>query len=105
MPGLKWFWPIMDRRQLIIFRYFSAIIRTFFNHTVEIVSITFFSPCKSLLYKSSVSSCVYSLVHEAKNILREEKGDEPTIAELSEYTKIPENELSDLEDILSPAKG
>ncbi|MCI8507348.1 MAG: hypothetical protein HFJ06_02110 [Lachnospiraceae bacterium] len=46
-----------------------------------------------------------SLVHEAKKILREEKGDEPTMAELSEYTKIPENELSDLEDILSPAKG
>ena len=45
-----------------------------------------------------------SLVHEAKKILREEKGYEPTRTELSEYTKIPEEELSDLEDIMSPVK-
>lgn len=46
-----------------------------------------------------------SLIHEAKKILREEKGHDPTMAELSGYTKIPEEELIDLEDILSPAKG
>ncbi len=45
-----------------------------------------------------------SLVHEAKKILREEKGCEPTMTELSEYTKIPVEELSDLEDIISPVK-
>lgn len=45
-----------------------------------------------------------SLVHEAKKILQEENGCEPTMAELSEYTKIPEEELSNLENIMSPVK-
>lgn len=41
-----------------------------------------------------------SLVHEAKKLLQEEKGHNPTMEELSEYTRIPVEELSDLEDML-----
>lgn len=41
-----------------------------------------------------------SLVHEAKKILAMEKGQEPTMEELSEYTKMSVEELSEIEDLL-----
>lgn len=41
-----------------------------------------------------------SLVHEAKKLLAEENGTEPTIAELAEYTKMDEEELQELEDLI-----
>ena len=43
-----------------------------------------------------------SLVHAAQKMLSEELGKEPTIAELSEYTKMPEEELKDLLDMMNP---
>lgn len=41
-----------------------------------------------------------SLVHEAKKLLTEESGHEPSLEELAEYTKIPVKELSELEDFM-----
>lgn len=41
-----------------------------------------------------------SLVHEAKKLLAEEHGTEPTIAELAEYTKMDVEELQELEDFV-----
>lgn len=41
-----------------------------------------------------------SLVHAAKKLLMEERGCEPTIEELSEYTKMSVRELNDLEDMM-----
>lgn len=41
-----------------------------------------------------------SLVHEAKKLLAEENGTEPTIAELAEYTKMDVEELQELEDFV-----
>lgn len=41
-----------------------------------------------------------SLVHAAKKLLMEERGFEPTIEELSEYTKMSVKELNDLEDMM-----
>lgn len=42
-----------------------------------------------------------SLVHEAKKILQAENGHAPTREELSAYTRISEEELSNLDDIIS----
>ena len=41
-----------------------------------------------------------SLVHEAKKLLAEEKGKEPTMEQLSEYTKMSVDELSDIFELL-----
>lgn len=41
-----------------------------------------------------------SLVHEAKKLLTEENGAEPTIQELAEYTKMDVEELQELEDFV-----
>lgn len=41
-----------------------------------------------------------SLIHEAKKLLTEEKGREPRLSELAAYTHIPEEELSDLLDMV-----
>ncbi|MGN0154746.1 MAG: hypothetical protein ACI4A3_09855 [Lachnospiraceae bacterium] len=41
-----------------------------------------------------------SLVHEARKMLAEEKGYDPSIQELSEYTKMSVEELTELEDFL-----
>ena len=41
-----------------------------------------------------------SLVHEAKKLLAEENGKEPTMEQLSEYTKMSVDELSDLFELL-----
>lgn len=41
-----------------------------------------------------------SLVHEAKKLLAEENGTEPTMAELAAYTKMDETELQELEDLI-----
>ena len=41
-----------------------------------------------------------SLVHEAKKLLTEENGAEPTIEELAEYTKMDVEELQELEDFV-----
>ena len=41
-----------------------------------------------------------SLVHEARKLLAEEKGYDPSIQELSEYTKMSVEELTELDDFL-----
>jgi len=41
-----------------------------------------------------------SLVHEAKKMLAMEKGQEPTLEELAEYTKMTVEELADLEEVM-----
>lgn len=41
-----------------------------------------------------------SLVHEAKKFLAIEKGQEPTVEELAEYTKMSQEELVEIEDFL-----
>lgn len=41
-----------------------------------------------------------SLVHEAKKLLAEENGTEPTLEELAEYTKMDVEELRELEDFV-----
>lgn len=41
-----------------------------------------------------------SLVHEAKKLLAEENGTEPTLEELAEYTKMDMEELQELEDFV-----
>lgn len=41
-----------------------------------------------------------SLVHEAKKMLAMEKGQEPTVEELSEYTKMTKEELLEMEEFL-----
>ena len=41
-----------------------------------------------------------SLIHQVKKLLAEETGQEPTLKELADYTKIPEDELKDLEDFI-----
>ncbi len=41
-----------------------------------------------------------SLVHEAKKVLVMEKGQEPTLKELADYTKMTEDELLEIEDFL-----
>lgn len=41
-----------------------------------------------------------SLVHEAKKMLTMEKGQEPTVEELSEYTKMTTDELLEIEEFL-----
>lgn len=45
------------------------------------------------------------LVNEARKLLAEEKGQVPTIEELSEYTKIPVEELEDIEDLIQHTVG
>ncbi|MBQ4057637.1 MAG: hypothetical protein IJD40_01750 [Lachnospiraceae bacterium] len=45
-----------------------------------------------------------SLVHEAKKILTMEKGQEPTVEELAEYTKMSKEELLEIEDFLKEQK-
>lgn len=45
-----------------------------------------------------------SLVHEAKKLLAMEKGQEPTVADLAEYTKMSEAELLEIEDLLKDQK-
>lgn len=42
-----------------------------------------------------------SLVHEAKKMLTLEKGQEPTLEELAEYTKMSVEELADLEKVIT----
>lgn len=37
-----------------------------------------------------------SLVHEAQKLLTEEKGEQPSLRQLAEYTRIPEEEVSDI---------
>ena len=37
-----------------------------------------------------------SLVHEAQKLLTEEKGEAPSLRQLAEYTRIPEDEISDI---------
>ena len=41
-----------------------------------------------------------SLVHEAKKILTMEKGQEPTLEELADYTKMSVEELADLDEVM-----
>lgn len=45
-----------------------------------------------------------SLVHEAGKLLAAENGHEPTMKELSDYTKIPMDELIELEDFIKKAR-
>ena len=45
-----------------------------------------------------------SLVSEAVKYLKEEKGHEPSIKELSDYTSVSEDELSDILDLIDKAK-
>lgn len=45
-----------------------------------------------------------SLVHEAKKMLAMERGSEPTVEELSEYTKMTKEELLEIEDFLREQK-
>lgn len=46
-----------------------------------------------------------SLIHEAKKMLQVEKGHEPTLAELSDYTKMTIEELKELEDVVKATSG
>ena len=41
-----------------------------------------------------------SLVHEAKKLLTLEKGQEPTVKDLAEYTRMSKDELLEIEDLL-----
>lgn len=41
-----------------------------------------------------------SLVHEATRLLKRERGHEPSLEELAEYTKLPKKELTDIMDML-----
>jgi RNA polymerase primary sigma factor len=41
-----------------------------------------------------------NLVHEARKLLTEEQGSVPSVEELSEYTKMPVQELKDIIDVL-----
>lgn len=45
-----------------------------------------------------------TLVHEAKKLLKEEMGKEPSIEELADYTKMSVEELSDVFELLEEAK-
>lgn len=45
-----------------------------------------------------------SLVSEAVKYLKEEKGHEPSLKELSDYTSVSEDELSDILDLIDKAK-
>lgn len=45
-----------------------------------------------------------SLVHEAKKLLTMEKGQEPTVEDLAEYTKMSKEELLEIEDLLKDQK-
>lgn len=45
-----------------------------------------------------------SLVHAARKLLADEQGRIPTIDELSEYTKMPVDELNDIEDLMKNQK-
>lgn len=45
-----------------------------------------------------------SLVHAARKLLADEQGRIPTIEELSEYTKMPVDELNDIEDLMKNQK-
>lgn len=46
-----------------------------------------------------------SLIHEAKKMLQAEKGHEPTVQELADYTKMTIEELEDLEDVIKATSG
>lgn len=45
-----------------------------------------------------------SLVHEAKEVLAKELGAEPSIRQLAEYTKIPEEEIADIVSLAKEVK-
>lgn len=45
-----------------------------------------------------------SLVHEAKEALAKELGTEPSIRQLAEYTKIPEEEIADIVSLAKEVK-
>ena len=45
-----------------------------------------------------------SLVYEAQKYLTEEQGSQPTLAELAEYTRIPEEELTDILSLIKEIK-
>ncbi|MCM1180564.1 MAG: hypothetical protein NC347_09940 [Clostridium sp.] len=46
-----------------------------------------------------------SLVHAARNLLKEENGAEPTTEQIAEYTKMSLEELADLSDLLEKAQN
>lgn len=46
-----------------------------------------------------------SLIHEAKKMLQSEKGHEPTMQEMADYTKMSVEELEELEDIVKVTSG
>ena len=45
-----------------------------------------------------------SLIHEAKEILAKELGSEPSIRQLAEYTRISEEEISDIVSLAKEVK-
>ncbi len=59
--------------------------------------------CSEMVGESELENTLVgkvSLVHEAKKMLTLEKGNEPTVEELSEYTKMSVEELTEIEDFL-----
>ena len=46
-----------------------------------------------------------SLIHEAMSVLAKEKGETPSLRELSEYTKLPVEEISDILALAKEVKG
>lgn len=61
------------------------------------------SYCSEIVGESELENTLVgklSLVHEAKKLLAMEKGQEPTLDELAEYTKISVGELKEIEDLL-----
>lgn len=45
-----------------------------------------------------------SLVHEARRLLTEEKGEQPSLRELSDYTKVPVEEITDILSLVKDSK-
>ncbi len=70
------------------------------DNAIEQAIVAYASEMSSEREQESTLVGKLSLVHEAKKLLAEENGTEPTIAELAAYTKMDEEELQELEDLI-----
>lgn len=75
-------------------------VRETLEHEIEAGIVAYVSESRGEWEMENAIVGKVSLIHQAKKLLTEETGREPSMEELAEYTKIPLRELSELEDLM-----
>lgn len=74
------------------------------NKAIEQGIVAYASEIRDVKEMEDSIASKMNLIHAARNILAEEKGQVPSVKELAEYTKISENELKELLNMIEEAQ-